>query len=404
VNSAADVHPTGEVPGTVRRGPRWPSALVGLVVLGAGALAVTAVVRSIIGVSGPILPYSICRSGHLAGELPPLTGSRVLTSWQFAPLATGLALVAAVLYAGGLRRVGASARAATWPAWRIGSFYAGLGVLLVAVSSSIAVYDMSQFWCHMIQHLMLIMAAPALLVIGRPLTLVATVSDARGGRTRRILRSWPVLALTSPGVALGAYAAAIVGAHLTGLTDDVLSNVWSSQIEHLVYLAVGVLFFWLVYGDEPIPWQLSMPGRVLLLIVAMAVDTFVGVVLLESTKPLDTIAHPGWGLNPIDDLQAGGAIMWVGGDGLMAVMAIALYVAWARRPAETRKASVFERVRTGLQAERTTSGGATSRAGANPAAAPGSIPLPAPTSDAMDTDDRELEAYNRWLADLHRRG
>jgi putative copper resistance protein D len=249
----------------------------------------------------------------------------------------------------------------------------------------------------MIQHLMLIMAAPAFLVIGRPLTLVATVSDARGGRTRRILRSWPVMALTSPGVALGAYAAAIVGAHLTGLTDDVLSNVWSSQIEHLVYLAVGVLFFWLVYGDEPIPWQLSMPGRVLLLIIAMAVDTFVGVVLLESTKPLDTITHPGWGLNPIDDLQAGGAIMWVGGDGLMAVMAIALYVAWARRPAETRKASVFERVRTGLQAERAT-GGSTSRA------VPGSAPLPAPSSDAMDTDDRELEAYNRWLAELHRRG
>jgi len=349
---------------------RWPSMLLGVVALAAAALAVTATVRALTS-DGSVLPYSLCRAGGSEAVLPELTGSRVLTTWLWNPLATAVAVIAALLYGVGVRRAGR--RGSSWPLWRIGSFYAGLAVLLVAVSSSVAVYDMTLFWAHMIQHLLLIMLAPVLLIMGRPLALLVAASSDRGKRRiERILRSWPVTVLTSPGVALGGYAAVIVGAHLTGLTDSVLSDVWAGQVEHLTYLVMGLLFFWLLVGDEPIPWELSMPGRILMLMVAMAVDTFVGVVLLQTTKPLATLPHPGWGLNAIDDAQAGGAIMWVGGDGLMAVIAIAVYVAWARQPRESRQLSVFERARIGLQSERT------------PAE-------PADHGD-IDEDDRELEA------------
>jgi cytochrome c oxidase assembly factor CtaG len=380
-----------------RRSRRWPTVLVGAIALGAAALAVTAVVRSLTG-DGPLLPYSLCRAGHPDEVLPPLTGSRILSSWLWNPLATILAVGAAILYATGLRRIGTTARQASWPAWRIGSFYAGLAATLVAVSSSVAVYDMTLFWAHMVQHLMLIMVAPVLIVMGRPLSLFVEASGEQPRRRMtRFMKSWPVAALTSPGVALAAYAAVIVGAHLTKLTDSFLSDVWAGQVEHLTYLVIGILFFWLIVGDEPIAWQLSMPGRILLLTVAMAVDTFVGVVLLETTKPLNTIPHPSWGPGPIADVQAGGAVMWVAGDGLMAIVAIAVYVAWARRPQETRKLSVFERARIGLQADRIAK---ENSIGDEVRASQSHENL---DSD-LDIDDRALEAYNRWLADLNRRG
>lgn len=396
MESTAAPSPAGPA-GANRAALRWPTALVGALALGAAALAVVAVARSLTG-DGPLLPYSLCRPGHVDEILPPLTGSRYLRSWTLNPLATGLLAAAGVLYAGGLRRVGREARRARWQIGRILAFYLGLVVVLLAVSSFVAVYDMTLFWAHMIQHLMLIMGAPALLVIGRPLTLAVAASGPAGQhRLTGLLQSWPVRLVTSPAVALAGYTAVIVGAHLTKLTDSFLSDVWAGQVEHLTYLLIGIVFFWLLFGDEPIAWELSMPGRLLFLMFAMAVDTFVGIVLLQTTKTLDTIPHPSWGMSPIADVQAGGAIMWVAGDGLMAAITIAVFIAWARRPAAERKPSVFERARVTLQAQ---------RAGTVPATAQTPRPVspgPAVAYD-MDDDDRELAAYNRWLANLDRSG
>jgi cytochrome c oxidase assembly factor CtaG len=373
--------------------------IAGALALGAATLTVTAVVRALLGAHGPLLPYSLCRSGHALTTLPALTAGRLLTTWQWDPIALVLIVGAGALYAVGTRRLAADGQ--PWQRWRTASFTVGLLVVGLATCSSIAVYDMTLFWSHMVQHLMLIMLAPVLLVAGRPLTLwLASATPARRTRRERVLRSWPVATLTSPGVALALYAAVIVGAHLTGLTDDVVGNAWSGQLEHVVYLISGVLFFGLIFGDEPIRWQLSMPGRLMLLMLAMAVDTFVGVVLLQSTSAVSMIPHPAWGLTPLQDTQAGGAVMWVGGDGLMAFMAMGLYLTWARRPeAARRTVSVFERVRSGLAADR--------RAGEAAAAPPSTQPsshAPALGANEIDDDDRELEAYNRWLAQLNRRG
>lgn len=355
-------------------------------VLGAGLLALTGVglARTVGGAGGPALPVVLCRAG---ADPAPLTPGRMLTAWQADPVLLALLALLAAGYLLRARRLHGG-----WPRWRAASFLAGLGVVALAVTSAVAVYDMTQFWAHMVQHLMLIMLAPPLLVAGRPLTLLLATARGRGrARLTAALESAPAAVLTSPAVALAGYAAAIVGAHLTGLSTVVMTRPWAGQAEHLVYVAAGVLFFWLIFGDEPIRWQLSMPGRLMLLVLSMAVDTFVGLVLLQTTKPVAQLAHPGWGLAPLADTQAGGAVMWVAGDGLMAVLAVLLFATWARRPEAARRAvSFFERARAGLQAER----GSRQGSGEGPGAGPGD----------MDADDAALEDYNRWLAGLHRNG
>ena len=114
-------------------------------------------------------------------------------------------------------------------------------------------------------------------------------------------------------MALATYAAVIVGSHLTGLMDTIMRVTWVGQVEHLVYVLVGVQFFVLVIGDEPLRWKLTTPPRWLMLAIAMAVDTFTGIVLLQGTSPVEMLSAPALHVDALSDTRTGGAIMWFGG-------------------------------------------------------------------------------------------
>jgi putative copper resistance protein D len=232
-------------------------------------------------------------------------------------------------------------------------------------------------------HLALVMLAPALLMAGRPLTLATAASSPRGReRLHRVLHSRVVSLVTAPPVALASYTAAIVGTHLTGLMDTIMRSTWAGQVEHLFYLLVGCQFFVLVIGDEPIRWRLASPPRWMLLAVAMAVDTFTGIVLLQGTHSV-ALQPSALTVNALSDTRTGGAIMWFGGDGLMAVVMIALVVAWLKAADTTHDESGWlEQARRAQFAEHT---GVESSG----------------TLDS-DSDDAAREAYNQWLQRLDR--
>ncbi len=63
----------------------------------------------------------------------------------------------------------------------------------------------------------------------------------------------------------------------------------------------------------------------------MGVDTLVGIVLMltpHAVAPGFDAGHPGWGLDALGDQEVAGAIMWVGGDGLMMLLMIVIGVRW----------------------------------------------------------------------------
>src|ERR1700685_3062066 len=105
----------------------------------------------------------------------------------------------------------------------------------------------------MIQHLMLIMIAPPLLVFGMPVTLLLHASrNPLHTWVKRIVRSKPVGWITSPGVGIVAYSATIVGTHLTNFMNLVMENNAVHEGEHVLYLVVGYLYFLPLLGKEPI--------------------------------------------------------------------------------------------------------------------------------------------------------
>ncbi|MGH3070539.1 MAG: cytochrome c oxidase assembly protein [Streptosporangiaceae bacterium] len=361
--------------------------------------------------------------------LPPFGWQAVLERWEFAPVVTAIVVVFGALYLWGTWRVGRRHPARPWPWWRTALFLGGLVVVVLATESGIGAYDDVLFWDHMIQHLMLIMIAPPLLVLAQPVTLLLHASrNPVHTWAKRVVRSRVITFLTWPPFVLVLYAATIAGTHLTGLLSLVVTNPALHDAEHAVYLVVGYLFFLPILGSEPIRWRLSYPIRFVMLVVAMPVDTFTGLVLGTENTPIKgmTGVRPAGSAGPVADLHAGGAVMWIGGDAIMLGFMMLVFLMWAhadqvgtasRGWLEAVRTSSFETLVAAPAPDRGAPGPGRGAAAPDPARAPAAAshdaqaaPAPAaPAPAAADVrgtidDDEHLAAYNAYLARLNQSG
>ena len=274
--------------------------------------------------------------GMTMGAMPPrLTLGRAFTEWSLHPWAAAILCLLAAGYLLGVvaaRRYGEPVRARYVAAW-----LGGVGVLVIATQGSPAVYSDALFWMHMVAHLLLIMVAPVLLVAARPLDLlIAATRPTRQADVRAALGSRAVSAITHPSVGLALYTAVIVWTHLTGFMNTMMMHPWLHGLEAAVYVVAGLVFYLPLIGDPPIRWKLAAPLRMAIYVVAMPVDTFTGVILAQTTHypwPMMAAMHPAWAPSLLTDLHAGGAVMWVGGDAIMAVLLGVAAVRWVRQAA-----------------------------------------------------------------------
>lgn len=258
----------------------------------------------------------------------------VLGAWQLEPVTLALLAASAVLYLQGARRVGELHPRNPWPRARTVAFFAGLGAIGLALLSPIDTYAEVLFSVHMVQHMLLTMVAAPLLVLGTPVSLlVRAVGRSRHRRVMRVLRSWPVTALTNPMVAWVGYAAVMWGTHLSGLYDAALRSQPVHAAEHALFLVSAVLLWWPVVGLEPSHWRMPHPLRVGYVFLQSPVNTFLALVLYSSSRVLyPAYAATGrtWGPTPLDDLHDGAAIMWIGGDLVFLLATVLGIAAWMR--------------------------------------------------------------------------
>jgi cytochrome c oxidase assembly factor CtaG len=331
--------------------------------------------------------------------LPPFGLSEALGRWQWAPVVTVIVVAAAALYLWGTFRVARRHPARPWPRWRTGIFLGGLLVIVLATESGVGSYDDVLFWDHMIQHLLLIMVAPALLIAGRPMTLLLHASrNPLHTWAKRVLRSRVVAALTWPPFGIAAYAATIVGTHLTSFMGLVLTNAAVHDAELALFVVVGYLYLLPLVGSEPIRWRLSYPVRLIFLFIAMPVDAFTGVVLGSyQTDPFVPLDPRSWGPSAVDDLHDGGAVMWIGGAAIMFVMIQVTFWQWSRERRPSVSMGWLEVARQASLADRIAEAGP-----AKTASVPAAAPRAAGTSRTdLDEDEDQLAAYNAYLARIN---
>lgn len=240
-------------------------------------------------------------------------------AWQFAPGAAVPLAVLAAAYLAGVRRAARRRPGGPWDRTRTAAFLAGLAAATVATQGPPAVYDDVSLPAHMVQHLLLIMVAPPLLIYGRPVTLALHVArNPWHTRIKRVLRSRAVTALTWPVTGVVIYSAVVMGTHLTGLLT---AQGALHESEHAAYLAAGYLYFLPIIGSEPLRWRPSALGRYLLLLAAMTADTVTGAVLLLRGRTGGFSAA---------DMHSGGVVMLAGTELIMVSLALVFAVALVR--------------------------------------------------------------------------
>jgi cytochrome c oxidase assembly factor CtaG len=272
--------------------------------------------------------------GGTVPEVPPDLANLFL-AWKGDPLIWLPTLVAAVLWWMGVRKVNRAHPEHPVPRVRSLSWALGLFAILLALDSGIEHYDTTLFWDHMVQHMLLTLVAPPLLLWAGPITLLLRASSA-ATRNRWIypfLHARVIRFLAHPVVAWILFAAVMWGSHFSPLFDAALENEWMHRLEHGLFLGSALLFWWPVVGPDPSPWRLRPAAKVLYVGLQMPQNTFLSLAIFMSSVPLYqhyvTTART-WGPTPLEDQQIAGAIMWLVGDMMFITAVVLLVLAWMR--------------------------------------------------------------------------
>jgi len=224
----------------------------------------------------------------------------------------GLAAVAAG-YVVAMRRgiIGAGDVVTPWfrnQRWRPVLFFTGLLITFVALESPIdRGGDLYLFSLHMVQHMLLMMVAPPLLLLG-----IAGARPAPRDQHRALRTFW--WAVTRPWPAVVIFNAVLLIWHIPALYDTTLTTVPVHIVEHISFIAVGLILWWPVV--DPIRDEQTVTVSSLTKIAALSIagipPTVLGIVFALAPAPLYSFyvqAPRLWAISPLTDQQYGGVIM-----------------------------------------------------------------------------------------------
>ena len=204
------------------------------------------------------------------------------------------------------------------------------GLLLLFLSLNGPLHDLSDdylFSAHMVQHLLLTLAIPPLLIAGTP-----------GWMLRPALR-YPALAsaagfITRPIVCFTVFNLVIIGWHLPPLYNLAMRNHSVHIVEHLMFLVASVLMWWPFLSPLPELPRLSYPGQML---YSFLMSIPMSVVAITITMA-DHILYPAYAaaprvvaLTPMEDQLTGGLIMWIPGGFIFVIIMTVVFFKWNAR-------------------------------------------------------------------------
>ncbi len=265
-------------------------------------------------------------------------------------MAVGLA------YLVGYRRLAARRHSDVGPR-RAAFFAAGYLTLVVALISPLHAVGEEVFSVHMVQHLLLTLAAPPLLLLANAMPAVLWAFRRRervtlgrmvgqDGPIRRTLRF-----LTHPAIAWTLFVCCQWGWHQPPAYELALVSPWVHYAEHLSFFGAGMLFWWPVIGAAPLRSPLSYPARILYTFTAWIPNSILGAGLALSPSPLFRYyveRAPATGVDPLSDEILAGLIMWIPGDLLFLGILLVLVVAFFNN--EERQAERIDRELDALEA------------------------------------------------------
>ncbi|MFD4411180.1 MULTISPECIES: cytochrome c oxidase assembly protein [unclassified Streptomyces] len=313
-------------------------------------------------------------SGHgMTMDLPPFTLGRGL-EWSADPFFLVACLVGLGLYGWGVVRL--VRRGDAWSWGRTVFFVVGVLTVMLMMCTRLNDYGMVMFSVHMVQHMVISMLSPILILLGAPITLALRalpVASKRGDKGPRelllmFLHSRYLRIITHPAFTIPLFIASLYALYFTPIFDFLMGSR-AGHIGMMVhFLAVGLVFFWPIMGVDPGPNRPGYLMRMLELFAGMPFHAFFGIALMMASEPMvETFKKPpaSLGIDALSDQNAAGGIAWAFSEIPSVLVLLALLFQWYG--SEQRQAKRKDR--------------------------------------AADRDgDQELEAYNAYLASLNARG
>ncbi|MEU0303446.1 cytochrome c oxidase assembly protein [Streptomyces sp. NPDC006175] len=312
-------------------------------------------------------------SGHgMNMDLPPFTLGRGL-EFSADPFFLVGCVAALALYGYGVARL--RARGDGWPVNRTVFFVIGVLSIALVMCTGLNDYGMVMFSVHMVQHMVISMVSPILLLLGAPVTLALRALPV-AGRDRtgprelllKLLHSRYMKIITHPVFTIPLFIASLYGLYFTPLFDFLMGSKTGHIAMMVHFLAVGLVFFWPIMGVDPGPHRPGYVMRMLELFAGMPFHAFFGIALMMASQPMvKAYENPpaSLGIDALGDQSAAGGIAWAFSEIPSVLVLIALVFQWYRSEQRTAKRS----------------------------------------DRAADRDgDQELKAYNAYLASLQARG
>lgn len=276
------------------------------------------------GVGGVPARYGRVVAGPTLGDLA--------TEWGIDAPALVAVGVAGGLYSLGVRRLAARGRA--WPRGRTAAMAGALAAAALATQSGVGRYEGDRFWVHMVQHVLLGMVVPLLVVLSAPVTLA--LQSARPGTRhllRRGLRSRSASVLTHPIVGWALFGGGLVLLYLSSLLDLAARHELVHLAVHVHVVASGVLFLAPVVAVDPLPPRLPYAARLGVVLAAVPFHAVIGLALVSGSAPVAPEAYP-----LLDDQRAAASLFWGAGE-LFALVAagVVLRQWWAAEQRATAR-------------------------------------------------------------------
>lgn len=261
------------------------------------------------------------------GELPNHAIAWTWDAWITVPLAVS----AGVFVTGWLRLSARSTKVDFRP--RLVLFALGWLVLAGALVSPLHQAGEHSFSAHMLEHELLMLLAPPLLVLSQPLAVMlwafplpARQALGRFSQWRPVKAGWK--ALTGPVTATLLQAAALLLWHAPMLFDLALANEGWHAVQHVSFL-VSALVFWTAMLGSGRSQRAERRGIAALCLFATSiVSGALGALMAFSESPwyrgYAQLGMAPFGLTPAQDQQIAGLIMWVPGGLVHAVAALVL--------------------------------------------------------------------------------
>jgi putative membrane protein len=244
----------------------------------------------------------------------------LLSTWTFEPWVLALLAVSAGLYARGVWRLwrhAGHARGITRA--QIACFAGGWLSLVLALVSPLDALGSALFSAHMVQHELLMLVSAPLMVLGRPLAAWAWAFPPSQGRViGHALRArwWNALwnFITEPFAAWALHAIALWLWHVPALFEAALHNEALHALQHASFLVTALLFWWAVIGRSRA--RQASGFAMVYLFTTMLHTSALGALL--TLAPMPWYPHyaataGALGMDPVEDQQLGGLVMWVPG-------------------------------------------------------------------------------------------